>query len=169
PFEQSVSPDLFAKKNNFIDEHVFAKLAALRIQPSELSGDSEFLRRVFLDTIGVMPTPDEARAFLADTRPDKRARLIEHVLQRPEFVDHWSLFLGDLLQNRKERDHDVRGTKGVRGFHDWLRQQVSANRGWDELARAVLTAKGTTTASPAVGYFVVTVGENREAHRSEVA
>jgi hypothetical protein len=169
PFEGPVSPAMFARKNNFIDQHVFAKLAALRIPPSELSSDAEFMRRVFLDTIGVMPTPDEARAFLADNRPDKRARLIEHLLQRPEFVDHWSLFLGDLLQNRKERDHDVRGTKGVRGFHAWLRQQVAVNRPWDELARAVLTAKGTTRASPAVGYFVVTVGENREAHRSEVA
>src|SRR5262249_30676930 len=75
---------------------------------------------------------------------------------------------GDLFQNRKERDHDVRGTKGVRAFHEWLRAQVAANRPWDELARDVLTAAGKTTDNPAVGYYVVTVGEHREAERSEV-
>ena len=91
------------------------------------------------------------------------------MLERPEFVDYWALHLGDLFQNRKERDHDVRGTKGVRTFHDWLRKQVAANRPWDELARDVLTATGTTTDNPAVGYYVVTVGEQRTAEQSEVA
>src|SRR5205814_988930 len=108
------------------------------------------------------------RDFLADTRADKRARLVDALLERPEFVDHWALFLGDLFQNRRERDHDVRGTKGVRAFHDWLRKQVKANRPWNELARDVLTASGKTSESPAVGYLVVTVGEQREAARSEV-
>ncbi|HZT81058.1 MAG TPA: DUF1553 domain-containing protein, partial [Gemmataceae bacterium] len=92
----------------------------------------------------------------------------DHLLARPEFVDYWALQLGDLFQNRRERDHDVRGTKGVRAFHDWLRRQVAANRPWDELAREVLTATGKTTDHPAVGYFVVTVGEHREAEKSEV-
>src|SRR5207244_9339255 len=131
---------------------------------SDLCGDEEFLRRASLDTCGVLPAPDEVRAFLADNRPDKRARKIDELLERPEFVDHWALFLGDLFQNRKERDHDVRGTKGVRAFHEWLRQQVQANRPWDELARDVLTATGGTDKDPAVGYYVVTAGERREAH-----
>jgi hypothetical protein len=74
-----------------------------------------------------------------------------------------------LFQNRKERDHDVRGVKGVRQFHVWLRRQVAANRPWDELTRDVLTATGATTEQPAVGYFVVTVGEFREQEKSEVA
>src|SRR5205807_9803293 len=132
--------------------------AALRIEPSELCGDEAFLRRAMLDTLGTLPTPEEVRAFLADRAPDRRARLIERLLERPEFIDFWALQLGDLLQNRRESDHDVRGTKGVRAFHEWLRRQVAVNRPWDELARDVLTAKGTTTDSPAVGYFVVTVG-----------
>ena len=76
--------------------------------------------------------------------------------------------LGDLLQNRKERDHDVRGVKGVRSFHEWIREQVAANRPWDEIARAVLTAKGSAADNPAVGYYIVTVGEEREAARSQV-
>ena len=89
-------------------------------------------------------------------------------MERPEFVDYWALFLSDLLQNRKERDHDVRGTKGVRSFHDWLRKQVASNRPWDDLARAVLTVSGPSDANPAVGYFIVTVGENNEPARSEI-
>jgi hypothetical protein len=168
PFAQKVNPDAFRARNNFIDDHVFAKLAALNIEPSGLSDDAEFCRRVYLDAIGTLPTPDEVRAFLADRREDRRARLIDALLERPEFVDQWALFLGDLFQNRKERDHDVRGAKGVRSFHDWLRKQVSANRPWDGLARDVLTVSGKSDANPAVGYYVVTVGEHGEPHRSEV-
>ncbi len=168
PYEQPVDEARYKTRSNFIDEHVFNKLAALRIEPSDLCSDAEFLRRAFLDTVGILPTPDEVRTFLADARADKRDRLIDTLLDRPEFVDYWALQLGDLFQNRKERDHDVRGTKGVRSFHDWIRKQVAANRPWDELARDVLTAKGTTTDNPAVGYYVVTVGEHGEAQRSEV-
>ncbi len=169
PFDRPVDERLYAAQTNFIDRHVFAKLKALRIEPSDLSSDEEFIRRAYLDACGVLPTPDEVRAFLADRSPDKRAELIDRLLDRPEFVDYWTLFLSDLLQNRKERDHDVRGVKGVRQFHDWLRRQVAANRPWDALARDVLTATGRTTDSPAVGYFVVTVGEVREPEKSEVA
>jgi hypothetical protein len=168
PFDRPVPAESAVPRNNFIDEHVFNKLRALRIEPSGLGDDATFLRRAFLDTIGVLPTADEVRAFLADRRPDKRPRLIDALLDRPEFVDYWTLQLDDLFQNRKERDHDVRGTKGVRAFHEWLRAQVAANRPWDELARDVLTARGKTTDNPAVGYYVVTVGEHREAERSEV-
>jgi hypothetical protein len=74
--------------------------------------------------------------------------------------------LADLVQNRKERDHDVRGSKGVRSLHQWLREQVAKNRPWDEMVRDLLTVTGDTDAQPAVGYYVVTVGEERESHRS---
>jgi hypothetical protein len=169
PHEQPIDPAWYAKHNNFIDDLVFGKLAELHIEPSELCDDATFIRRVFLDTIGVLPAPDEVRKFLADTRPNKRALLIDQLLdQRPEFVDFWTLQLADLFQNRKESDHDVRGVKGVRLFHEWLHRQVASNRPWDELARAVLTARGNTTDNPAVGYFVVTVGEKRNAQESTV-
>jgi hypothetical protein len=168
PFPNAIPAEHFAARNNFIDDAVNAKLAALRIDPSDLCSDEEFIRRAYLDAAGILPTPKEVREFLADARNDKRAKLIDAILSRPEFVDYWALQLSDLFQNRKERDHDVRGTKGVRSFHDWLRKQVAANRPWDELARDVLTAKGSTTESPAVGYFIVTVGEHGEPERSEV-
>jgi hypothetical protein len=168
PYPQSIPADRFAGRNNFIDDHLFAKLAALHIEPSGLCSDAAFLRRASLDTIGCLPTPDQVRTFLADQRADKRSQLIESLLQRTEFDDYWAVQLGDLFQNRKERDHDVRGAKGVRAFHAWLRQQLEARRAWDDIARAVLTAQGKATEQPAVGYFVVTIGENGDASRSEL-
>jgi hypothetical protein len=167
PFDRPVDPRRFEAKNNFIDEHVLAKLRELRIEPSDLCTDAEFLRRASLDACGILPKPEEVKAFLADTDPKKREKLVDALLARPEFNDYWALQLGDLFQNRKERDHDVRGTKGVRQFHIWLREQVAANRPWDALARDVLTATGASTEHPAVGYFIVTVGEHRNAETSE--
>ena len=169
PFDRPVDEAKFAVGNNALDAAVFAKLKELRIVPSGLADDAEFLRRVFLDAVGTLPTPVEVRAFLADTSAGKRAKLIDSLLDRPEFVDYWTLFLSDLLQNRKERDHDVRGVKGVRQFHAWIREQVAANRKWDEIARDVLTATGDTTRNPQVGYYVVTVWEHREVEKSEAA
>ncbi len=178
PFERSLKTPLTltlspedggeGTSRNFIDEHVSAKLAALNIPASRLSSDEMFLRRTFLDTIGTLPTEDEVRAFVTDSRADKRARAIDELLQRPEFVDLWTMLLGDLFQNRKERDHDVRGTKGVRAFHQWLREQVAANRPWNELARAVLTSHGNTDEHPEIGYYVVTIGEFRQTQQSDV-
>lgn len=168
PHPEPVKAELFTQKNNFIDEHVFKKLADLRIEPSEGCSDETFLRRVYLDTIGVLPTPDEVRAFLSDKAVDRRSKVIERLFERPEFADFWALELADLLQNRKESDHDVRGSKGVRSFHAWLRREVAANTPWDRMARDVLTASGSVSDNPTVGYYILTVGENREAHRSSV-
>ncbi len=168
PTGQAVKAELLAQRTNFIDDHVFDKLGKLGIEPSDRCSDETFIRRLFLDTIGTLPTASEVRAFLNDSAADKRIKLIDAVLARSEFADYWTLQLADLLQNRKERDHDVRGTKGVRAFHEWLRTRVTANAPWDQLVREVLTAAGPSSDNPAVGYFVVTVGEQREAHRSEV-
>lgn len=168
PYENAIDDAWYAERRNVIDQHVFDKLKSLHIEPSPAAGDAAFLRRAFLDTIGTLPTPEEAKSFLADTDPNKRAKLVDQLLERPEFVDFWTLQFGDLLQNRKERDHDVRGAKGVRQMHAWLRAQVAANRPWNELAREVLTASGSAATNPAVGYFVVTVGERRS-DESEVA
>jgi len=153
---------------NFIDQHVLAKLTSLRIPPSARSSDEMFIRRVYLDTIGVLPTEAEVQNFVSDGHPDKRSRVIDQLLQRPEFVDLWTMLLADLFQNRKERDHDVRGVKGVRAFHQWLRSQVAANRPWNELVREVLTSTGNTDEHPEVGYYVVTVGEFRQTQQSDV-
>lgn len=168
PHERAIPAEHFSQRNNALDDYVCSKLAELCIEPSDLCDDGAFVRRAFLDTIGLLPTPDEVCAYLADRGKEKRSRLIDALLARPEYSDFWTLQLCDLLQNRKERDHDVRGAKGVRTFHEWVRRQVAANRPWDAIVRDVLTATGTTRDHPEIGYFIVTVGEEREAHRSEV-
>ncbi len=167
PYTNKVSAGVFAAKNNAIDAPVMAKLQALRIPPSAPCDDNTFIRRATLDATGTLPSPDEVRAFLADRRADKRARLVDALLQRPEFTDYWTLQLADLLQNRKERDHDVRGTKGVRSFHAWLRAQVATNRPWNELARDVITATGDCVTHPEVGYAITLIGE-KKAEESEL-
>jgi hypothetical protein len=121
PYDTTTDPKWYAARNNAIDDHVFAKLAALRIEPSLVCDDATFMRRAYLDAIGTLPTPVEVQTFLADGRADKRSRIVDQLLERPEFIDFWALQLGDLLQNRKERDHDVRGSKGVRSMHQLAR------------------------------------------------
>ena len=100
--------------NNFIDGHVFAKLKLLRIPPSELSDDAMFCRRVYLDLIGLVPTPEELVAFLQDGRPDKRTRLIDSLLGRPEYVDFWALKWADRLGCNQR----YTGVKGAIAFTD---------------------------------------------------
>ncbi|MHA3771763.1 DUF1549 domain-containing protein [Verrucomicrobiota bacterium sgz303538] len=168
PYPVQVADEPFRERNNGIDDAVFAKLKALHVPPSPPCDDATFIRRAFLDTIGTLPKPDEVAGFLSDTRPDKRAQLVEALLARPEWVDYWTLQLADLLQNRKERDHDVRGVKGVRAFHAWLRAQVAENKPWSEIARSVLLAKGDAVTNPAIGYFVTVVGEKQNVEESEL-
>lgn len=169
PFEHPVQRDQFPTPRNVLDELVFQKLCELRIPPSPDSSDATWARRVFLDTIGTLPTPQEARAFLHDVNPEKRAKLVDALFSRPEFVDFWALQLSDLFQNRRERDHDVRGAKGVRSFHRWLQAQLRQNRPWDELVRDVLVARGDAVRHPEIGFYIVTVGEAGQADQSEVA
>src|SRR4029434_2457094 len=113
PFDNAIAEADYSQSRNAIDPPVFNKLHALKLPPSPDCGDATFIRRAFLDTIGMLPTPEEAAKFIADSSPDKRARLVEELLARPEWLDYWTLQLADLLQNRRERDHDVRGIKGV--------------------------------------------------------
>jgi hypothetical protein len=134
---------------NYIDRHVFAKLRSLRMAPSPLAPDTVFLRRVFLDVLGVLPTPDETRHFLADTRSDKRARLIDSLLERPEFADFWSLKWADLL-HCEEKALD---TKGVRLFHDWIRRSIAEGKPLNEFARELIAGRGSTYSQPSANWY----------------
>jgi hypothetical protein len=134
---------------SFIDEIVFAKLRRLRIVPSRLSTDEEFLRRVHLDATGVLPAPEEARRFLADPDREKRARLIDDLLERPEFAQFWTMRWADRLGVNQR----FVGKQGAYKFHDWLRRAIGANLPEDTLVRAVLTASGGSYGSPAVGFW----------------
>ncbi len=134
---------------NEIDRLVFARLRELRIEPSALCSDTVFLRRAYLDLLGVLPTAAEAREFVASDRPDKRAALVERLFQRPEFASLWALKWSDVLRN-EERTLD---RKGVENFHAWIRLHVAQNTPIDEFARELLAARGSTYAEPASNYY----------------
>ena len=108
--------------NNFIDEFVLAKLKKLNIRPSALTTDEVFVRRVYLDTIGRLPRSDEIKAFLADTRSDKRSKLIDALLETPEWVDLRTLKLADMLRIHPRRlGNGAFGERGATLFHEWVR------------------------------------------------
>jgi hypothetical protein len=135
--------------NNYIDRHVFGRLRELQIEPSGPADDATFLRRAYLDVCGVLPTPPEVRAFLADKGPGKRARLVERLLGRPEYADWWALKWADLLRN-EEKAVDP---KGVRLFAAWLRRAVAEDRPLDRFVRQLLTGRGSTYEHPEANYY----------------
>src|SRR5262249_60353109 len=121
------------------------------LTPSALCSDEVFLRRIYLDGIGTLPSADEVRTFLADPSPDKRAKAIDKVLARPEFVDLWALKLGDLLRINRDflQDH------GMRSFHNWVRGQIRDKKPLDEMVRDIITAEGSTFTEGPANFFMV--------------
>lgn len=153
PFPTHIDPAVYARapRANFIDDAVLRKLRELNIEPSSLSSDSEFIRRVYLDAAGILPEPDEVRTFLADARPDKRTRLIDALLERPEFVDYWAYKWSDLLlvSSRSLQSN------AMWAYYNWIRASVAANKPWDAMTREILTASGNTLSNGAANYYVL--------------
>ncbi len=124
---------------NLVDEHVFAKLRRFQILPSELSSDAEFLRRVCLDITGTLPPPGRVREFLASRDPQKREKLIEILLNSPQYVDYWSFRFADLLRVT----FTTGGTPKVRkAYDDWVRNSIVQNKPYDQMARERIAAQG---------------------------
>ncbi len=136
-------------EKNLVDHHVFAKLKLLGIPPSDLADDATFCRRVYLDLIGLPPSPDEVRAFLADTKPDKRSRLIDALLDRPEYVDFWTLKWSDRLGCNQR----FTGKKGAFSYHRWIHDQIAANVPFDQFVRTIVTAKGANYTNPPASFY----------------
>jgi hypothetical protein len=134
---------------NYIDEHVFAKLQSIRVNPSAVADDATFVRRVYLDCIGVLPTADEARSFVADPSPEKRARLIDQLLERPEFADFWALKWADLLRTEEK----VLDARGVDAFHGWIRESIATAKPMDQFVRELIIARGSTYEVPPANYY----------------
>ena len=131
---------------------MYAKHKKLRITQAAPSTDAVFLRRAYLDVVGVLPTTDEARTFLADETPDKRNRLIETLLDRSEFIDLWAMKWAEILRVRTSTALDA---KGMHRYNDWLRQALQSNMPMDELTRELLTAEGGNFTSPAANFYLV--------------
>ncbi len=136
-----------------IDELVAAKWQRMKIAPSALCGDAEFLRRVSLDLAGLPPTAEEVRAFLADPRPvrEKRDAVIEKLLASPEFIDHSTNKWADLLQVNSK----FLGGEGARLFREWIRKEMAANTPYDQFVRKILTATGSNKDNPAASYWKI--------------
>lgn len=132
-----------------IDEIVFRRLRELQIEPSPLCDDATFARRSSLDLVGLLPTAEEARAFVADTSPDKRRLWIDKLVNRPEFADWWALKWCDLLRV-EEKTLD---SKGVAAFHGWIRNSIAKGQPMDEFVRELVSAKGSTYTVPATNYY----------------
>ncbi|WP_439628503.1 DUF1549 domain-containing protein [Gemmata sp.] len=148
-------PGALVKNNqpqlNFIDKLVDAKLAKLNVAPSGLCDDAEFLRRVFLDLTGTLPTAAEARAFLADAARDKRAKLVESLLDRPEFADLWAMRWADLLRV----DRGPLGHQRAHLYYKWVRGAIANNKPFDEFARELVTAEGPVAEVGPANFFKV--------------
>ncbi|MDZ4819453.1 MAG: DUF1549 domain-containing protein, partial [Planctomycetota bacterium] len=127
-------------RSNFIDELVWNKLQTLGITPAELCDDAKYLRRIHIDLIGRLPTPDEDRAFLASDAPDKRTRAVDTLLERPEYADHWASKWADLLRPNPYRV----GIKAVINYDQTIRDAFRKNLPYDQFVRQLVTAQGST-------------------------
>ncbi len=137
------------KANNYVDQHVDAKLRTLRMNPSGVAGDHQFLRRAYLDLLGLLPAADEAKAFVMSKDRKKRSKLIDQLLERPEFAEHWAIKWADLLRlEEKALDR-----KGVELFHRWIRESIANNKPVDQFVREIITARGSTYQNPPANFY----------------
>jgi hypothetical protein len=145
-------PEILTK--NFIDEFVAAKLKKLNVRPSELSSDSEFIRRIYLDTVGKLPTSDEVKEFLADTNPEKRSRLIDSLIETPEWVHLRTLKMADMLRVHPRRlGNGEFGETPATLFHEFIWDSVSENKPYDQFVSDILTARGSTYLHGPTNYY----------------
>jgi hypothetical protein len=135
-----------------IDEPILARLEALGIQPAATCSDRVFVRRVYLDVIGTLPTADEVERFLKDDNPDKRSVLIDHLLERDEFADYWALKWCDLLRVKSEFPINL-WPNAVQAYHRWVRGCIRQNMPYDRFARELLTASGSNFREPQVNFY----------------
>lgn len=145
-------PEIYT--NNFIDEFVAAKLKKLNVRPSELSSDSEFIRRVYLDTVGKLPNSDEVREFLSDKNPDKRTILIDKLMDTPEWVNLRTLKMADMLRVHPRRlGNGEFGERGATLFHQFIKDAIADNTPYDDFVRDILQSTGSTYQSGPTNYY----------------
>lgn len=154
-----------APRHNFVDRLVLEKLADLNIPPSPPATDATFLRRAYLDTIGRLPRADEARRFLRDDSVDKRQRLVDALLARPEFVDYWTYKWSDVLLLTSQRLRPA----PLKAYYEWIRSSVSENKPWDQLVWEILTARGSSVQNGATNFFSLHQDPQEMAENASVA
>ena len=145
---------------NFIDDEIFGKMMKDGIVWTVPAGDSEFLRRVTLDLTGQIPTAQKVKDFLADTRSDKRDRLIDELLASEEFVDRWTLWFGDLVQNVRFSANINMGPLGRNAYAAFIRDSIRSGKPHDQLVRDLLTASGAQNTVGPANYWVRQIQTN---------
>ena len=144
-------PDYKFPTQTVVDQHTHAKWKTLGLVPSELSSDEQFIRRVALDVTGTLPTPSQVRAFVADTDPQKRDKLIDALVETPEYAYYFANKWADVLRVKRRQQPDR--AKGTFAFHNWIRTAVARDKPYDEFVREILVATGEETSSPATVWY----------------
>lgn len=139
---------------NFIDVHIGAKMRKDGVQPTDVAGDEEFLRRVYLDLTGTIPTPSEVTAFVADARSDKRARAVDALLKSDAFVDRWTMWFGDLVQNVQVSTNSRQYYIGRNVYHAWIRDSIRNAVPYDQMVRELMAGEGLSFTSGVANYIV---------------
>ncbi len=137
--------------NSQIDTRIMATLRAKGIQPANLCSDEVFVRRVYLDVIGTLPTPQELRKFLQSSSGRRRGTLINALLKREEYADYWALKWCDLLRVKAEFPINL-WPNAVQAYHRWIYDSLRNNMPYDEFARELLTASGSNFRVPQVNF-----------------
>ncbi len=153
PFSNEISAATYDQypRKNLIDDLAVAKWKNLHLAPSKVADDAEFLRRAYLDAMGVLPTSEDVENFLADKAADKRAKLIDRLIQRDEFVDYWSYKWSDLLLVSSRRLNST----AMWAFYDWIHDSVKQNKPWNQFAKDIFLSSGSTRENGALNYFVL--------------
>jgi len=151
PGKQAPAP--LAQAWNFIDEAVYARLSKLRMTPAEVCSDDDFVRRVFIDTIGLLPTLAEYEQFQNDSRSDKRAQLVDRLLARPEFTDLWTMKWGERLQARSIVSASASHQKATVRYTEWLRRQIESETPMNKIIHRLVAAKGTWIENPESNFY----------------
>ena len=153
PFPYNLEETVFKKapRHNYIDDDILHHLQVLHIPPSPPASDSEFIRRAYLDAAGVLPSPAEVEHFANDTSPDKRDRLIDAIMKRPEFVDYWAYKWSDLLLVTSNR----LSNEEMWSYYGWIHDSVASNKAWDKFVYQIVTATGNTVENGAANYWLI--------------
>ena len=153
PFPYHLEEAVFkrAPEHNYIDRDILRHLEVLHIPPSPPASDAEFIRRAYLDAAGILPSPAEVDQFLKDPGTDKRERLIDAIMKRPEFVDYWAYKWSDLLLVSSNH----LSNEEMWSYYDWIRDSVASNKAWNQFVYQIVTATGNTVQNGAANYWVV--------------
>ena len=138
--------------NNFIDEEIFSQLGLLGLPASDLTDDSDFLRRVTLDVAGRLPTLQESQQFIKSNDPDKRTKKIDSLLETTDYADFFAGKWSGLLRNKIDRNSDW-VARSTHAFHDWIRSSIGSNKPFNEFAAELVVASGKVSENPAVGWY----------------